>query len=553
MAWGRLAAAGVAAAALLFAANAASDPGPVPGQAPGPPERLCGLNGTIDVLLTCETSAPTGSSSTTAASSPPPSSAAAAASTPELEAAAPVPRLAVQPTYLPNTLLVRFRSAVSAERSSALLARLGARTTRQIAVLHARMVEVEPGRLPTVLAGLQASPLVASAGRDPLVHVMRVVPNDANFSQQWGLQAADFPTAWEQTRGSSSVVVAVIDTGVDAALPDLAGAVLPGVNLVGGASAADDNGHGTAVAGVIAARADNGIGGAGVCWACSILPIKVLDKSGTGDMGTVSAGIVRATDLGARVINLSLGGPQGLDVLQQAVDYATGKGAVVVAAAGNNGVSTAFYPAAYDNVVSVAGTDQSNHLYSWSEYGSWVHIAAPGCNVAPLLDGAYGGFCGTSSATPLVSGLAALAISGSPQATNAQVAQAIETTARKVPADVVFGLIDAPAVLSALHVPAAPTVSTTVAFKGTLGASVRTRAYSRAVAAGVVDATVRFTGSRRLTLTVLNSDGQRLATLSGRSPLHLSKQFPAGRLRLVVAGSKRAKIGFTLTLTYPRP
>src|SRR6266567_2943782 len=167
MAWKRLGAAGVTAAGLLFAANAASDPGPVPGQAPGPPERLCGLNGTIDVLLTCEASAPTGSSSTTTASSSPPSSA-AAASTPELEAAAPVPRLAVRPAYLPNTLLVRFRSAVSAERASALLARLGARTTRQIAVLHARMVEVEPGRLPAVLSGLQASPLVAAAGRDPL-------------------------------------------------------------------------------------------------------------------------------------------------------------------------------------------------------------------------------------------------------------------------------------------------------------------------------------------------------------------------------------------------
>src|SRR5438477_31328 len=137
------------------------------------------------------------------------------------------------------------------------------------------------------------------------------------------------------------------------------------------------------------AHANNSLGGAGVCWACQILPIKAAGASGTADLATVAAGIVRATDLGARVINLSLGAPEAVDVLRQAIDYATSKDAVVVAAAGNNGLAEPFFPAAYPNVIGVAATDQSDRLYSWSEHGSWIQVAAPGCNIAPAPGGGY--------------------------------------------------------------------------------------------------------------------------------------------------------------------
>src|SRR5262249_19000614 len=153
---------------------------------------------------------------------------------------------------------------------------------------------------------------------------------------------------------------------------------------------------------------NNRAGVAGMCWTCSILPIKVLGDDGTGSMDDVAAGIVKATDAGARVINLSLGGPAGAQTLQDAVDYAYARNVIIVAAGGNSGVSTPFYPAAYDHVVSVAGTDESDRLYSWSGFGPWVRIAAPGCNPAPTVDGGYATFCGTSSATPVVSGLIAL-------------------------------------------------------------------------------------------------------------------------------------------------
>src|SRR5437588_683531 len=138
-------------------------------------------------------------------------------------------------------------------------------------------------RLLTLLAAAAAlAALAASAARsaptgDPLVQAFDTIPNDALWPQQWGLQAAALPEAWDVTHGSPTVVVAVVDTGVDASHPDLHGAVLPGIDLVNGdADPSDDEGHGTAVAGVIAARTDNRTGQAGACWSCLVLPIKAL-------------------------------------------------------------------------------------------------------------------------------------------------------------------------------------------------------------------------------------------------------------------------------------
>ena len=470
--------------------------------------------------------------------------------------APPVVRSETRPTYVPTTLLVRFRSGVPGARAEALLARLGANTERRIARLGIRVVLVAPSRREAVASALRRSRLVSSVDRDEVFHVMGSVASTPILPEQWGLQLADFVSAWQRTRGSSALVVAVLDTGVNAAQPGLAGAVLPGVDLVsGGSDTSDGNGHGTAVAGVIAGRPPGGVAAVGVCSACSILPIKVLGASGSGDLAAVAAGIVRAADLGARVINLSLGGPLGLDVLQQAVDYANSKGAIVVAAAGNSGLSAPFYPAGYANVVSVAATDQADHLYSWSDYGPWVRVAAPGCNVAPLVAGGYGQFCGTSSATPLVSGLAALAISVSPQGTNAQITDAIQSTARRIQANIQFGRIDASGTLTALGapaVPAAPVAVTRVALRGALTRATHARAYTRTIG-GRLNASLRFTGGARLSLLVLDPAGDRVGSVTGRSPLTLGGQRLNGRLRFVVTGSVHTKIAYTLTLSYARP
>jgi thermitase len=427
--------AGILLAAVTFGPSAAAD-------ASGQPSGfLCGVSPAIDALLGCsEPAAPSAS----------PAQEAAAAQE-QLAAAPAVERSATRATYLPNVLIVRFRAGVSYARGSALLARRGARTQMVIAPLRVRVVSVQASRRDSVLSSLRSSRLVARADLDEVLHVMGTTVNDTFFGKQWGLRVAGFTNAWQRTQGAHPVLVGVVDTGVTASSPDLAGLVRPGIDLVNGDNdASDDNGHGTAVAGVIAAHANNGIGGAGACWRCTILPIKVMGANGNGDLATVAAGIVKAADMGAKVIDVSLGGPGGLPELQQAAAYASSKGSLIVAAAGNSGLAVPFYPANYPNVISVGGSDQSDRLYPWSEHGPWVRVSAPGCNVAPLLHGGYGEFCGTSSATPLVAALAGYLRSVRPQASIPKLIGAIEKTARRPQAGVAFGRINAAAALKAL-------------------------------------------------------------------------------------------------------
>jgi subtilisin family serine protease len=416
-----------------------------------PLSALCGIEQVVDNVLGCTRTPAASPSSAQAQSAGTTTTTTATQPPPKLAPNARVVRTAMQPTFVPDVLLVQFRDGVSRDRADALLAKLGVHAAKQIAQIGFRVISVEPSQRGRVLAALDASPLVETAHRDEVMHVMRTSPNDAFYSYQWGIRRALFPTASGRAHSARPVVVAVVDTGVDASQPDLAGAVLPGVNLVNGdASSADDNGHGTSVAGVIAALANNGVGGSGVCGSCSILPIKAMGADGKGDLATVATAIVRATDMGARVIDLSLGGPAGMDALKQAVDYANSKGVLVVAAAGNSGHGVPFYPAGYANVLSVGASDKLDHLYPWSEHGSWVRVTAPGCNVVPQLHGGYGNFCGTSSATPLAAGLAGLMLARSPHATNTQIIAAMQKTARRIKTGVRFGRINATAALRAL-------------------------------------------------------------------------------------------------------
>jgi subtilisin family serine protease len=257
-------------------------------------------------------------------------------------------------------------------------------------------------------------------------------PTDPLWGMQWGAALTQAPTAWAVTRGSASVVVAVLDTGVDLSQPDLQGAFVPGYDFVNHDSdPTDDNGHGTAVAGIVAARAGNGLGGVGLCPRCSVMPVKVAGADGTATGTDVASGITWATDNGARVINLSLGGSYS-ETIAAAIGYAIGKGVLVVAAAGNNGNSNAFYPAADSRVLSVAATQPNDRLYSWSNYGSWVSVAAPGCDLTTVRSGHYAELCGTSASTPMVSGLAALAMSYSPGSSAEAIKLAIASSAHGV-------------------------------------------------------------------------------------------------------------------------
>ncbi|MGB2953668.1 MAG: S8 family peptidase [Gaiellaceae bacterium] len=351
-------------------------------------------------------------------------------------------------------LVIGFRHGVTASDVRRLLGsvvRVKTIVHLRAAVLRAPSADaraaIERLRRAGLLAYAEPDRILVRVAQDPYV---QAVPTDPLWPQQWGAAKLEGPAAWAVTNGSSKTIVAVLDTGVDFGQPDLQGAFVPGYDFVNGDSdPSDDQGHGTSVAGLVAARANNGIGVAGLCPQCSVMPVKVIGSDGTGLTSTVAEGMTWAVDHGARVINVSLGGTDSSDVLGRAVQYAQDHGVLVVAAAGNNGSSTPFYPAAYPGVLSVAGSDENDQLYSWSDSGSWVDVAAPGCDMATLRGGGFGNFCGTSASTPVVSGLAGLAFSFAPTATAAAVAHAIESTA-VAESGVAFGRVDAALTLRAL-------------------------------------------------------------------------------------------------------
>ena len=249
--------------------------------------------------------------------------------------------------------------------------------------------------------------------------------NDTYRSQQWALTALKAETVHAENRGSG-VTVAVIDTGVKSSHVDLSGNVLSGTDYVApGTSANDENGHGTHVAGIIAALYNNSRGIAGMAPRAKVLPVRVLDRNGSGTSANVAKGIIYAADRGAKVINLSLGSTQSSSAMQTAVAYAISKKVLVVAAAGNRGCgllgAPTEYPAAYPGVVGVAAVTQSLQRASFSSCGTWVDVAAPGQSIiSTMIRSSVGLGCsstadyctisGTSFSTPYVAAAGALAI-----------------------------------------------------------------------------------------------------------------------------------------------
>lgn len=276
-----------------------------------------------------------------------------------------------------------------------------------------------------------------------------LTPNDPDYSLQWGLPKIKADQAWDISTGNDSVTVAVIDTGVDSDHPDLAASLVPGYNAITNTSNSnDDNGHGTHVAGITAGVIGNGKGIAGVSGKSRIMPIKVLNSSGSGYTSDICEGIYWAVDHGARVINMSLGGPYFDQASQDAVNYAYSKGVIVIAAAGNDNTSSPSYPAALNHVVAVSATDQNNSKAWFSNYGNYVDIAAPGVNIySSTFDGSYGYKSGTSMASPFVAGVAALLLSQDNAMTPDQVEKLMSDTAVDIGASgkdsyFGFGLVD---------------------------------------------------------------------------------------------------------------
>jgi thermitase len=345
----------------------------------------------------------------------------------------------LSPAAVPGELLIKFKSGVSSNERAAVLAKHRGRTSDTIARLDIQLVEFADlkGRDSRTKARAKARDLKRDGrvqfAEPNYIYRASFTPNDPSLGQQWAWARIQAFSAWDTTQGSSATKIAIVDTGIQRSHPDLDAKIVAGYDYVSGDSAPDDgNGHGTHVGGTAAAETNNGTGGAGSCPNCSLMPVRVLDNSGSGSLVNVANGIRWAADNGAKVINLSLGGP-GSSTLQSAVDYATGKGAFLACAAGNSNTSstTSAYPGAYANCFAVASTTTTDARSSFSNYGGWVEAAAPGSSIySTWLNSGYNTISGTSMATPHVAGLGGLL--SSQGLTNAQIRARICSTADRI-------------------------------------------------------------------------------------------------------------------------
>jgi subtilisin family serine protease len=309
---------------------------------------------------------------------------------------------------------------------------------------------------------------VVAAAVDSRIRVTGTI--DPMQPQQWALDTLHAPQLWA-AGGAAGQTVAVVDTGVDAGHPDLAGVVLAGTDILGQYADGDHdpNGHGTHVSGIVAEVAGNGVGGAGLAQGARILPVRVMAADGSGWGSDAAKGVVWAADHGANVINLSFGSPDRDSVLDTAISYALGKGVSVVVAAGNSGTAAGGdpvnWPAADPGVIAVGAVDSSGVRPYWSSTGSHLAVVAPGVGIWSTVPGGYASMDGTSMATPYVSAAVALLRAKVPGLTPATVRTRLMATADDLGApgfDAMYGAgrID-PAAAEGLTVTTAPVTTVT--------------------------------------------------------------------------------------------
>jgi len=337
--------------------------------------------------------------------------------------------------FVSNELLVKFKAGTGQKEIDQLNEKFGAKIVEKIPSIEVYRLKITNNALPALIEKYNENPIVEFAEPNS-IHKKCVVPNDPLYSNQWALPKIQAESAWDVETGSTTpMTIAILDTGIDASHPEFSGKIVAGYDFVNNDSyPSDDNAvsHGTAVASIAAALTNNGAGIAGLSWGAKIMPVKVLDSNGEGNSTNVIGGIMYAANKGANVINLSLGSPTPSSSIEQAINYARDKGCVIVAAAGNYLENKPFpytcYPAAYDGVIAVSATNESDGHPDWSNSGPFVDVSAPGSNIfvatmvvsnpsMPYSSSYYG----TSAAAPYVSALAALILSKYPTLTPAEV------------------------------------------------------------------------------------------------------------------------------------
>lgn len=354
--------------------------------------------------------------------------------------------------YVPDELIVKMKGGDTSVTTRSLRGMDRATVKRSFRDLRMVVLKTRSGdSLEALEAELRSDPNVEYVEKNYYVWA-DATPNDPGYSRQSYLGKIGAPKAWDKTKGNSSVVIAVLDTGVESSHEDVGGKLIKGCNVLGpftndncGANTEDVHGHGTGVAGTAAASTNNSIGAAGVCWNCRVLPVKVLGDGGSGNVGDMIEGILFARNYaiqnpsGRVIVNLSLGrecnssGPTRAE--QDAINLAWSSGLLIVASAGNSGNSQRQCPASADNVIAVSATTTADRKASFSSYGSFVDIAAPGVGIYNAIGTAntpgsfYTSWSGTSFSSPVVSGVAGLVWSADMSLTNEEVEEILKDTA----------------------------------------------------------------------------------------------------------------------------
>ncbi|MDP3973804.1 MAG: S8 family serine peptidase [Candidatus Daviesbacteria bacterium] len=330
-----------------------------------------------------------------------------------------------------DEILIKFKAGVPDKAKDNVKNEHGLSKLDEIEQLGVERFKVPEDKKGKVLEALNKNPRVEFAEPNYIITAQEV-PNDPEYTanRQWAVNKIGLPAAYDISKGSSTTIVAVLDTGI-APHPDLEGKILPRFNfLTNTTDVAGTSGHSNNVSGIIGALTNNGVGIASVCPLCPILPLKVLDDSTlSGSYYNVAQAVIYATDHRAKVINMSLGGSGSDFTLKNAITYAWNKGLILAASAGNYNTSPILYPAAEPVVIAVGATDQNDNRWSGSNYGEGLDMMAPGVGVrSTTATGTYAYVSGTSFASPFVAGLAGLIMSANPDLTNQQVVDIITST-----------------------------------------------------------------------------------------------------------------------------
>jgi subtilisin family serine protease len=327
-------------------------------------------------------------------------------------------------------IIVRYKPGVDVSSIKNRAMAEGANDTDELTNMRMMVLKVPAATRDSVIERLRADPRFEFVEPDTVATIDYTQPNDTQYSKQWIWPKTTTDIAWDRTKGSASMVVAVVDSGVNTTHPDLQGKLTAGIDYVDNDNDPNDAlGHGTNVAGVVAANTNNGAGVASGCWSCKIMPVRVVDANEGTSAATMAKGLQYAADNGAKVITMSISTTPNNSTLQTAVDYVLGKGVVLVTSAGNNAYGDQKWPAASPNVIGVAATDKNDKLASYSNFGSHVKIAAPGEVVTTRHPTDYTIVNGTSFSTPAIASIIALMWSAFPNATPAQLRTAITSTA----------------------------------------------------------------------------------------------------------------------------